>query len=188
MATPILIPETDVSSLQRTYRPGAAVSSPDVFEAYVKMMQASGRTPASRQALGRALTRAGWTRKLLRKRRGPQGKQVVVKLTSAWVVPGSAPIYEEDDRMAATLRVALDGREQAYIPSRTIWETYQQMARQHGWRWTLGQSGVSRWLRDHGFPYSTEGKLVKQLPGTPSRYVDIGRINMLAPLERGAEE
>jgi len=183
MATPILIPETDISALQRTYRPGVAVPSPDLFHAYVRMMEATGREPVSRQALGRALTRSGWTRKVIRKRRGSRGKQVVVKLTSVWLVPGSATIYEEDDRMTATLRAALDGRDQAYIPTRIIWDTYQRLARQNGWTWTMGQSGVSQWMRDHGFPASRSGRAVRGAPGTPSRYVTIDRVDTVSPPE-----
>lgn len=183
----VQVSDADVSALQREYRPGAVVPYARLFDNYVSMLRQAGRQAASSQALSRALTRAGWQRQVIRKRRGPLGDQRVVSLVTVRIAPGSVPIHEEDDRMVTVLRALLqesDRAEDNYIPQDRIWGRYQELGRQKGWRWSMSRSQVTRWLNDHGFPAAVYGGVrgPHGRRGKPSRYVTLDRLDMIAPL------
>jgi len=185
---PTLVSRDQVTELQRRHRPGAVVPSRTLHAAYVEMMEQRGETPASIQGLARELGRSGWQRKVVRKRRGPFGKQKVVSEVSCWVVPGTrSPVFEEDQRMAAVLRALLDRTDHpdhAYLFNDSIWQEYQDHAKRHGWSYSMGRDQVAKWLTDHGFIRQVYGGKTGRggWPGRPARYVSRDRIDMIAPL------
>jgi len=175
MTTPIVVPLTDVLAIQEKFQAGETVPSAKIFEVYCDLMARDGREPASRQGLGRALTRANWERKVVRVRRGPRGAQKL-KETPVRILPSSRtlPISIEDRRMAQTLRDLLDGGQHNYLTREDIWTRYVGLGREQGWSWSMGKSQVSQWLNENGFPLA-------RLKGGPGRYVDRGRIDSIVP-------
>lgn len=177
-----LVSYEDVEALRVVLRPGETVLSRLLYPRYVAVMKAAGKAPASQVALGRALARAGWGSKLVRKSKGSRGKQRQTGFR-AWTVPGARPFTQQDERMAIALRATLDYRTAPFIPSTLIQSTYESMARRHGWRDTMRQSQVTRWLNEHGFPEMRHGgqKGVPGAIGQPHRFVELSRIDMLVP-------
>lgn len=174
-----LVPREDVDVLLPHFRPGSVVLSATLYSRYVALMETENRSPASRYALGRALSRAGWDHKLIRKSRGPRGRQRQTG-SWAWVVPGRAglpPITEEDDRMCVTLRVALGGRADAFLTEDLIWDTYQAQLRRHGWRGPMNRHCAARWLTDKGFVRSTTSEHGQR---AVSRYVCLPRVDRIS--------
>jgi hypothetical protein len=147
----------DVQALHAQLRPGSAYSSASLWTRYVRLMEEARRPLATRNALGRALTAAGWKRH--RARRRVAGK---VEETSSWIVPGAPPVDEEGERMKATL-AALGG---GIHPEELIQDTYFRLAREHGWRWTTDRAGIIRWLTKNGYHRMIEkGKRSRYVPG-----------------------
>jgi hypothetical protein len=185
MTTLNAVPFTDIEALQAVVRPGSVMPYADLYARYAEVMQAAGKTPASVQALSRALTRAGWTREVVRKTRGPRGHQKF-RDTTCRVVPGAALVYEIDDRMAVTLRYMLDGRDQAFLPEESIWTAYREMAHKHDWDWSERSVQITQWLNRRGFELMPDGgkKGPRQYGGRKgimSRYVTKGMVDRIAP-------
>lgn len=151
---PAVTPD-DVALIQAQVRPGSLQPASHLFTLYARLMQADRRPVAHRTSLGHALRAAGWESKRVRQRVG--GKPTDV---ASWFVPGAPPVDEETARMKATLIKLGEG----IHPEEMIWETYQRLAREHGWRWTSDRLSMVRWLTRHGFVRMTE-------KGKVSRYV-----------------
>jgi hypothetical protein len=149
-----VITQEEIATLLADLKPGSLHSVADLWARYVRQMDAAGRMIANRNALGRALSKYGALRH--RRRKVVGGKNVE---TSYWIVPGAAPINDDEERAHTLIKTMGEG----IHPVELIWSTYQAMAAEHGWRRIDDRATLMRRLTKLGRPSMIE-------KGRPCRY------------------
>jgi hypothetical protein len=174
-----LVSDSDVLAVRSEFRPGLVVPFIDLYERYGTVMRRAGLPVASKEALGRALTRHDWERKVVRKARGRRGQQVVTE-THCRVIPGAPVVDEEAERLGTLVLTLLDGEDHSIIPRDTVWPAYLKLVRQHGWDQVEDRKRVNRWLSSRGAVKMTEGgkRGPHGWPGVPSLYIHTGMVPM----------
>jgi hypothetical protein len=137
-----VVTDDDVERIRVQLRPGSVHPATLFFTLYVRLMEADRRPIAHRTSLGHALRRAGFIHH--RARRRIKGVQEEI---ASWVVPGAPPVDEEGDRMGHVLRSLGPGIHSNAL----IWQRYTDLAREHGWAWTMSERQLSFWLTKHHF-------------------------------------
>lgn len=127
----------DVAEVQAQFRPGSVVSASRLYEVLSRLMHDQRRPLAHQVAFGHALRREGWDRQRIRRR--VNGKQ---EEYAGWHVPGRSPVIEQDEQMMETLRTLGGGIHSEEL----IWTRYRELIEANGWRWTLSETDVKRWL------------------------------------------
>lgn len=166
----------DVERLGAELKPGRIYTCVELFDRYCSQAEAAGQVIGSPMGLGLALKRAGWTKKIIRKGRGPRGKQKFTE-THCWAVPGAMPVDLETERMAIVLRELGDGFHGHY----RIVDLYSRKTRELGWTWALDDTGIARWLGRNGF-------VRQKHQGAKTWDIDLARVDMLTyrPIPTGA--
>lgn len=131
-----------VKALADAFPPGAVVPAVKLHARYAQMMEAQGFQVPHPTMLGHALRRADWIRKRVRK--SVDGR---IQERACWVIPGTAGPSEQDGQVYDALQ-SLGG---GIHPNALIWSRYTAMAREQGWRDTLAEKDLARWLTRKGF-------------------------------------
>jgi hypothetical protein len=151
------VTEPDVRALLEDLKPGAVYPSTELWTRYVRAMDEQGRLIGNRNQLGRALTALGFKKHRTRKTVGGVPQEI-----HSWIVPGAPPVDEEYDRIRSMIeKLGGDG----IYPVDSIWDTYQSLARRHGWRWTLSEQALMSRLTKMGYDRT------RQYKGRKTRYL-----------------
>jgi hypothetical protein len=160
----VRVSNADVAALLLPLKPGGSYESAWLYDSYVQAMRAAGRPVATRDMLGRALTQNGCRRRVVRRGKGPRGRQVRTD-TPVYDLPSvreaDAPFDEPSlaSRVGASIADEITelvrAMGQGIFPSSQIYHRYLGMPRK---RAPLTHTALMRRLTLMGYPHQWQGK------------------------------